>query len=100
MVFVGKFITGIMTDISSLMEEVAEDLAICGTMESVMPSPPPLSHLYLKYCEARGKDEDAGTPRVDDTIESDIEEQPDGSLGPAVTGLSASMTQTQMTATQ
>merc|ERR1712137_801666 len=73
MVWIGKFLTRVMQECQDVLEEVAEDFQISGTMESVMPSPPPMSHLYLKHCEGRELGVDAATPRSDEAGESDEE---------------------------
>merc|ERR1712183_100902 len=57
------------------------DLAMSNTLESLMPSPPPMSHLYLKHCEGRELTEDAVTPRDSEADKSDDEELIEVPLG-------------------
>merc|ERR1740121_961931 len=72
--WVGTYCTGLLQSIEVFLDECAEDLAISGSLESLMPNPPPLSHLYLKHCEGRELAEDAVTPRSDDLAASDEED--------------------------
>merc|ERR1711862_124160 len=74
MQWVGKFCTDILQSAQDLMEEVSEDFQISGSLESLMPSPPPMSHLYLKHCEGRELAEDAAIPRSDEVAESEDED--------------------------
>jgi len=71
--WVGKWCTDIAKSLDALFDEVAEDLAMSGALETLMPSPPPISHLYLKYCEGRGLAEDAPTPDRSEVGDSDEE---------------------------
>mmetsp|Transcript_49632 Transcript_49632/g.130972 ORF Transcript_49632/g.130972 Transcript_49632/m.130972 type:complete len:992 (-) Transcript_49632:8-2983(-) len=87
--WVGKYCTGLLQSIDNFLEECSEDLAISGTLESLMPNPPPLSHLYLKHCEGRELAQDAVTPRSDDLAASDEEDvvaQGDDAVISAATG--------------
>jgi len=61
--WVGSFVTQIVDSIDKFFLEVEEDLLMSSTMESLMPSPPPVSHLYLKHCMGREVSKDAATPR-------------------------------------
>lgn len=75
LVWTGKFVTEIISSLDGLFDEVAEDLSMSGALETSIPSAPPISHLYLKYCEGRGLAEDAPTPRSDEAAEDTDEEQ-------------------------
>lgn len=64
----------VLKSIEDFLAEVTEDFSMSGSFESLMPSAPPLSHLYLKHCEGRELAEDAATPRSDDLAESEEED--------------------------
>mmetsp|Transcript_28996 Transcript_28996/g.53352 ORF Transcript_28996/g.53352 Transcript_28996/m.53352 type:complete len:1030 (+) Transcript_28996:145-3234(+) len=76
--WVGSFLTEVINSVESLFKEVEEDLAMSATLESLMPSPPPISELFLKHCGGREIQEDAATPRDDGApapVNEDYEDQ-------------------------
>eukprot|EP00928_Gymnodinium_smaydae_P088740 TRINITY_DN7279_c0_g1_i1.p1 TRINITY_DN7279_c0_g1~~TRINITY_DN7279_c0_g1_i1.p1 ORF type:complete len:1005 (-),score=220.99 TRINITY_DN7279_c0_g1_i1:54-3068(-) len=75
LVWVAGFATNILSEVNSLVQGVAEDITMSSSLEGTMPSPPPMSHLFLKYCEGRELDMDATTPREEEALESDEEQQ-------------------------
>mmetsp|Transcript_18625 Transcript_18625/g.56687 ORF Transcript_18625/g.56687 Transcript_18625/m.56687 type:complete len:188 (+) Transcript_18625:3-566(+) len=86
--WVGKFCTEIIESVEGLFQAVAEDQLMCGSLESVMPRPPPVSHLYLKHCKGREIAEDAATPRSEEASDSDLEAamEPVSPLTPLLNG--------------
>lgn len=68
--WVGKYCTHLVEAIDTFLDELLEDIAMSSSLESLMPSPPPMSHLYLKHCEGREIDDDACTPRSEEHAES------------------------------
>lgn len=70
------FTSGILNEIDSFLEEVLEDMKMTSSLESLMPFPPHMSHLFLKHCEGRELQEDAVTPRAEEAVESSSEEEP------------------------
>lgn len=74
-----EFITRILEEVNSLLSDVDTDCQMNSTLEGKMPSPPPISHRYLKHCEGRELQEDARTPRADEAESSDEDQmKPDG----------------------
>jgi len=69
-----RFLSGVLKSIEDFLLEVVEDFTMSGTLESLMPSPPSLSHLYLKHCAGRELAEDCATPRSNDADVSEQEE--------------------------
>lgn len=70
---IGKHLGAVVKECQDFFEEVAVDIEAFGAMENSMPSPPPVTHLYLKYCEGREVAEDARTPRIEE-IQEELDE--------------------------
>ena len=65
MKWAGKFLTEVTESVDGLLADVTGDIEMSGCLETALPSPPSLSHLFLKHCEGREIAEDALTPRID-----------------------------------
>jgi len=66
----GRFLTSVLQSVEDILQDVADDFSMSASLESTMPCPPQLSHLYLKHCEGRELAQDAVTPRSDVGSES------------------------------
>lgn len=71
---VGRHLGQVVKSCEQFFEETATDIEAFCTVENRMPSPPPVTHLYLKYCEGRELAEDARTPRIEEIEEAEAEE--------------------------
>lgn len=99
MAWVGKYVSDVLRQVENLFQEVSEDIAMCGSLESLMPWPPNMSHLYLKHCEGREIQKDAVTPRSSEG-ESDEEAADDPgqlAVGQSATAMSSQFLKTEPT---